>query len=1163
MADFLNQLCAMGTAAGAGAVGLSFGSEEQPDVNYRPSSKKRKAPGPGSLVRSFSTPLLESHSIVHPTNLSTPNVLALQGDEVRGSTSYGTSTRPAFWRRMSLNMTQLPTSTPSISRQSSVATRLSFMSRIDQDPESTVERTDVEGVKSSSWLKRISTMSSLSGSPSPSIRPATPSVSFSNTSAKPFLSSGPPGSLPPNKLVKRTSSHRALSANQSKSHTLRRPATSHQRSATFGQMNAADLLHNPAPEPQPEPSAAALIAASSSTPPVWRPYFSSGYDRSKVTYPRKRHTSGASRTDSIRPIRNVSDQHPTLLSARTVETRLSEDDLDDDKDRAQSKDRLAEADRVHHLHRGTTTSVSSGPNIKRRSRHSFSISDAFSSNSSAVSTDSRASEHRLREQEPDTSTVSAISTSKAATGHVTSRARARTVNMPRRKRTVTDPILQQFKTHDLRHSDFDEEPAVVGTTKSPLSPISNVSTFDVDLPRGTPSFPSTPFSETSAEFSIGSRVPSSSHAPSLDRTKRISLAPSDPASTTFGSDNDTRVFSSGDEDSMEFQSDTAYDSLATRATASSHSGMRGPGIETIFDESPSPDKARELIALQDLMNSGTLDGLAISVEKRPRTAEVRTDSPDMHDGATSTRSRSAMQDEDRTNGGTDHVSTPLSTPGSEEEDFMMTPVPKKHRQPGNMTSSPRSVIRNGHEYTTDDIHRSIEAMSIDDESEWNKTTDLESVFDESTNLPEFPKHSSWRGTPLQFRVHQDLVQSTDPDFTDWHAEQRLSIFDWSEQQSLERDQLNGSSPRPKTVHGKQTMDNHRGSRASGRRGPSALHLRSQSVPVARESIMENDPHYPATKFGTWGLGNKGVSEEWNDDFDFDDLDESDGDRSNGLPSNAAPVQLMKVPQSIIDRQASVHGQFSQVQEFMLLVEELKRLRVHGGALQLLSGQFGPLWEDAENIVNLATLNDDDDDLRPPRSPRSPSTFDGFDDDSPPLNRFRNLSELNDDENESFEPTPRRSISSITTTPSGRPRGESLAQAKSFLQTIHQNRNGPDSSAAEIEIYEQKKLPFDTQDLRDLVGRASTVTRALKEIIRKAEGVSVSPDKTPKKFSDPAFSQIFHRIEESNSQSPSPTFQKPPLPKSRSAHSYLGSSTNGGGSVSPQDMPGHMKMMTVI
>ena len=762
------------------------------------------------------------------------------------------------------------------------------------------------------------------------------------------------------------------------------------------------------------------------------------------------------------------------------------------------------------------------PKRKHRSRHSFSVSDMFGSSSPATS------------QTYTTGTRS---------GNI------------HRRRNMTG--LPEGDSH---------APRVDKSHPSPLSPISNVSTFDIDLPRGTPTFPSYPVVGTQSDSSSVPHFRSFSNPLPTNRTKRVSLAPSDPASTTFGSDYDQRIFSSGDEDSVDFQSDTAYDSLATRATASSHSGLRGPCIETIFDESPPPETSKELVALQDLMNSGTLGGLALNMEQNEKGAVVQSIINRQLSGSSSPHQLSNVMNEDGyepdeeemedSMEGQYHVSTPLKTQASQEDDFMATPMPKRRDRDHVGFSSSSAVCKDSEEQDGDDIRMSIEAISIDDHCHWDKVTDPESTFDEPDSFTDIPRYTLRRTAAMPFRIHQDSTDATDPDSMDWHAEQRLSIFDWSEQQSLDRDLLNGSSPRPKTVDGKQTLEN-RGSRSSGRRGPSALHLRSQSVPVARESVMENDPHFPATKFGTWGLGNKGVSEEWNDDFDFDDLDNCDDNDLGSLPLDPASAQGMKVPQSIIDRQASVHGQFSQVQEFMLLVEELKRLRVHGAALQVLEGRSRHLWEDAENIINLATLNDDDDALRAPHSPASPSAFDDFDDQSPPPHRARKQSDINSIENAYSEPVPRRSISSTATPPNGRPRGESLAQAKSFLETIHQSRNAPHSSPAEIEIYQQKKLPFDTQDLRELVGRASTVTRALKEIVRKAEGVSVSPDKTPKKLSDPAFSQIFHRIEES----PSPALKKPILPKSRSAHSYLGSSMNGG---SPQnDISGHMKMMTAV
>jgi hypothetical protein len=91
-------------------------------------------------------------------------------------------------------------------------------------------------------------------------------------------------------------------------------------------------------------------------------------------------------------------------------------------------------------------------------------------------------------------------------------------------------------------------------------------------------------------------------------------------------------------------------------------------------------------------------------------------------------------------------------------------------------------------------------------------------------------------------------------------------------------------------------------------------------------------------------------------------------------------------------------------------------------------------------------------------------------------------------------------------------------------------------------------------LRKLVEQSGVISKGLKEIIRKAEGLSLSPEKTPQQFQDPDFSKIFIRPDDS----PSPTFKKPLLPKSRSANSYLGGPHGDGDG----DISGHLKMMTV-
>ena len=602
--------------------------------------------------------------------------------------------------------------------------------------------------------------------------------------------------------------------------------------------------------------------------------------------------------------------------------------------------------------------------------------------------------------------------------------------------------------------------------------------------------------------------------------KRVSAAQSD-LNTTISSDNDTRVFT--DDDSMDFQSDSAYDSLATRATASSHSGFRQPKIETIFDEPMGEQGDRGGASLEDLMRRSTLTEPQPLPTRHAWAENVGMGIMGMPNGE-SGHSFSAPR-----------ASTPIkSTALSSIEELTATPVAlgQRARLIDIPSSSPPSVLR--HPMSSPRVPKVHypEDMEVDGEDsiDWSpKSTRTSPVV--FSALPETHKRR---------RTDFELESPQPPD-----SNKRSSIFDWSEQQ---KESTNGFIPRPRTVHGKHANEASR-SRATGRKSTNATHLRSQSVPVNREAGADADAMpSAAAKFGTWGLGNKPVSEEWSDDFEFDDIEDSKETKAMEVvvePSQRDSMRSVKVPQTILDRQASVHLQFGQVQEFMMLVEELKRLRTRGSALELLESRSKQVWEEAETIINLATLNDEDEGpLRPP----SPMSSDIFGEDNSPSSR-----RISTDEKR--EAISRRSVSNPGTPPFTRPRGESLMQAKSFLQSIHQNRSGTDSSPAVPSSQQRpEKTPFDTQDLRDLVTRAGAITRALKEIVRKAEGVTVSPQRTPQKVHDPTFSHIFNPPE----NSPCPPFRKPGLPKSRSANSYLGSPV-----ANENEIPSPLKFTAVI
>ncbi|RVX73926.1 hypothetical protein B0A52_02816 [Exophiala mesophila] len=979
---------------GIAAAGLALGTSDGESYLIKPG--KRKAPGSNPTIRSPMTP--------DPSFLSRP------------VTSYPSSRPPPrpepAERRMSTSILRRKTvraMTPSSStasngaqsRESSV-TRHGVLPFWSSDRDSSSERKET---RPTSWLRRISSISRGSHG-----RPA----SSSSKVDEPIRTSTPPIDEihQPNKLVKRSTSRRLMSSDRDTPALLRRPATSHQRSATF----------SGAPYTRPLTTESVLVAeqqryiTQSST---WRPFFESNI-------PRKRFSSGGPREPSPRTISCTPQRPATLLMAAAVEPQVT---IDHESDRPSASPEQLFV-----------------PPIRR---------------------------HKIRRN---------LGPSRRA--------------LPQRH--FTDPIVRVNK--DAAYGNI-----VSPQGPSQLSPLSNISDFEVEMPRGTPIFTSSPQMHSLSQHKF-------------TFSNSVSAAPSDP--TTASSDNDFRVFT--DDDSMDMQSDSAYDTLATRATASSHSGFRQPKIETIFSEVPASPRPDHMPGLESLMERATLGDHEMKL-----------------DGAHEVTSGVGMgiiglADQNQS-GSSEEMLTPVRGPRVGFESTITTPVPRrKHHHDAILNSSPPSMGRLSRNEIEEpelpclmDVDN--EAVHDDADIDWSPEIDKESRDKQSA--------AASNGFALRFD------HMSEDDFDEPRSTKRSSIFDWSEHQKFASEQSNGVSPRPKTVHGKQSNKAGR-SRASGRKSNAALHLRSQSVPTNRDSLTETDVPSSATKFGTWALGTKPVSEEWSDDFEFDDLEDVEEPRDQ-VPDDKAwkreSIRSVKVPQSIIDRQQSVHVQFGQVRDFMLLVEELKRLRVQGTYLGLIDGNSRQLWEDAASIIDLATVNEEEDtNLRPP----SPVSSEFFGDETPPQHNPTEDDHGRNWDLGSTRTVNRRSISSPATPPYGRSRGESL-QTKTFLQTIHSHRSGAEPPAVSSPAQGRDKLPFDTQDLRDLVVRAGVITRALKEIVRKAEGVSTSPERLSiSKFSqDPAFRQIFVPPDASSS----PTSKKPNLPKSQSANSYFDGAGTGNNS----------------
>ena len=649
------------------------------------------------------------------------------------------------------------------------------------------------------------------------------------------------------------------------------------------------------------------------------------------------------------------------------------------------------------------------------------------------------------------------------------------------------------------------------------------------------------------------------------RTKphRPSGAPSDHASTVGGSDNDnSRVFTV-DGDEVDYQSETVYDSLRTDATGSSHSGVRGTKIENVFEtSSPHSELLRKNLAeLQERLTNNT---------------HVP---PNVH--------QDLIAEEEES------VHTPLGLPRATTNDVRTTPRhPSQITDFSNIPSSPPLgvAIEDGEDNRHDlDDNQPDEEWFIDEN---DFPTSHSKVL---TNSIQIDDHSS----PVLPSRQSVFLISTDAhtnheDIEENDLRPRSNVLEWSERSLVEKDSQQGSSPRPKTLYGNQGKE--RGSRASGRRGGSGLHLRSQSVPLPPDTLGPRGLNN-TSKLDAWMLGGKGVSEDWDSDFDFDESihQPATPDTHGGHKPESRDANKMLVPRSIMDRQASVHGQFGQVKELTLLVEELKILRHQASLYDLVQGQSSELWKEAEGIINLATVDDEDQDFLPPRSPSF--DFDAFDDEnSPSSHQRRRTSSFTPPRDEPSGPDtghttplfidpsipnpihnnpspiprlstpirtpnpPSTTTTTTTTTTTSRPRKESLAKAKSVLETIHQHRTplDPDPQTP------HKKLPFDTTSLRDLVTRAGVVTRALKEIVRRAEnseldaevGLEKKVGATTTTPPDPAFSRIFQQggVERGVGGSRG----SPRSAKREGIGGYLGAGLSKG-----EGERGGMKMMTVV
>jgi hypothetical protein len=559
--------------------------------------------------------------------------------------------------------------------------------------------------------------------------------------------------------------------------------------------------------------------------------------------------------------------------------------------------------------------------------------------------------------------------------------------------------------------------------------------------------------------------------PSPSRTSHQATNQADTASDLTGSDSDVRV---GDDEGLDSQSDTIYDSVRTRAPKSSP-GRRGPSIETIFGESPPFHVHGRHTMLRDYLQTGPLHDQGYSL--KPRHSIIH------EEDAISTPARSGR-----------NQSLGSSPMLQRKQSSAQTDVPSS---PPTMPSlSSLSDLRQHAEHFPDFGDADADDDE-DEESSWSFAED----DDDEPQITRKNRFAHLGITPDLLSPHGHASSSANttpqrPSVRSTDRETRSSIFDWSEQQPLEKSPANRSPPRPKTVHGKKDAET-RGSRSVGRRAPSGLHTRSQSVPTAQDG---DGKRTGTNKFGTWGIGSKGVTEDWNEDFDFEIEDETVPVEKR-LDSGVS----MFVPKSIRDQQTNVLANIGLLRDWGLLIEELKEHKMRAVMLEVLGGDNAKMWSEVDAMIDLADQESDEQTLAPRFSPSSSPSFnyDAFDEPLPVFSAADHLmppplfglpESPADGEfdfySEEATISPTRKDNGIFITPATprRPRKNSEAVARSVIEALQKKR----LSNAGFDLEGKDKVHFDTATLKRIIPYVQELRDRVKKVIRDAEDLLPSP-----------------------------------------------------------------------
>jgi len=901
----------------------------------------------------------------------------------------------------------------------------------------------------SSWMRRLSsnmssTMStSRDSSRAPTSRPASAAFSYSNSNGSAAVShSGSttpvftPPSRAPNKLVKRTASSHSTRGSPfdsgSRLPVLRRPATSHQRSATLQETCSS-------------PSSDLRVSQ-------WRHYFTPRVAAADAT-PRLGSTGIPNPIKRVFPDRRY---NPTLISAKEL-VRPVVVEFDSERDEAFSMAPSTASSPfppyVPHFEESTAP------------RRSFSISDLLTNNSQPLRTRPSSGKGRpWSSRSLRTGTPRVVSAPQASMGTQHSRLASLDSERPAKRRSIAGP-QGLLRSKSLSSSKQPTHHETVNEVEGKFVPKSYSSHNAPDGPR--------PGASLSPRLSEQEQPSPATLSTSALRPTRLSAPNSDTASLSVGSDSDAH--SLGD-NSTDYQSDNVYDSLPTRTTRSS-SGRRGPHIETIFDDSPPSFSSGRSTKLRDFLSDGHFPGGELSERYRHSTIE-------------------------------------------EEDSVVSTPVRSLRNK--SVASTPSARPGASHVFSSSPPMMNI--MADPDEMDWDAPED--GGFDRGLEIHQRTSPYTAKGTPaeinLPFRFGPSLRPAysnsgnTTPQRNGGLSIDKANLFDWAEQQPSPS-HASDSPQRPRTVHGKKDQDN-RWSRPAGRRGPSAMHARSHSVPVVPDMDGKRD-NVVANKFGTWGVGSKAVTEDWNEDFDFDEAPQL---APTGIPLDERRIDSgheMFVPKSIREQQENVVANIGLLREWGLLIEELKELRIRAVGLDMIAGPYQQAWREVDAMIELADQESEEHTLEPRGTPPSSPGFDysAFEECSPQRQSSASPPE-------SAAPLPEYiSTTKLPSTPQAsslvtRPRKDSELVAQRVIAALQGRRDAANSTPVHL-MGASKKVPFDTATLRHIVPYVNGLKRRVKDALRETEGLYSSPRRKPSPVSSidawedqagtPAFRNIFN------------------------------------------------------